>query len=436
MLLSLLSREALTTKLKDAIITFAPMWHGEDISLEYYLDELLDLLSDDEIPLDTDNLPAATPLEQKIIILRRQLNKILTLEYTEHFDKPFCDRIFDLQILLARAFPTNTKIDENTWEDPLHSDMHFNFTTSDLIAFSNGVILPTELAQQYYDNDTGYDQSGRPRDINNKVLSIRELKSLENQGIVIDLLRQPKTNWTSTIGTLAGNIIGMGLAIAGAFFFPPLPILYGTAFGLGFLAYAYNDNSLGDFKGFLAGYGIIFLFGGLLSVGFPPLLTLLVAKSVISAAAAATIGTFVKTVALPYLFPAITLAIGIAKSYLSNESLALSFYKIVDAFFHKIPVAICTWIADKVNKIYRSCVPTASQTTRQNQNVDAPTTAEAAQQGNSTTLIASMGITPAICTVAPIAAASSIADKSDPILTPTVENNVENGYQALRLSGG
>jgi hypothetical protein len=220
----MLSLTLANQELKDAIeqLTRHP-WANDQADTIDYIDHLLSILPFREQASAVTSVPQTTA--NKLSLLRHRLTYILDNEKSLRLDKTACDAIFNIQLALARAYPFNAEYEneeeeeeeqQEAWSDPFSSGK-LTRDMEDVVILSNTPALSKAMAEQRYDpnkgSSSGYDKHNHPKDMNNVLLSAREIKSLIKQGIAINV------NARKTSKTLGGSIgLFIGNCISGVFF--------------------------------------------------------------------------------------------------------------------------------------------------------------------------------------------------------------------------
>ncbi len=352
----MLSGTALQEQLSAKIHVFAGTETIGELTILDALNKLIELYPTYPEPpsiVDGVRVPAADPVpasydnteEQRLALLRRRLRNIMAAESPAI--KVLCDRAFELQMLLARGFPLN-HADIITLEDFEKDEA--------LIFLSSGTVISKASAENYFSKSHSRDNDGNYVDLNNTVLSSRELASLHAQQLKA-LSSYDEITPTSyySHGKLFGRRLAYAITIT-AFvcllwsgIFPPLlalPLCIITASAL----YASEDmesSSLMRMYGAAAG---VTIFAALITVLFPPLAGLLAAASLISTGAAAAAVSFVMTVGTATILPALMFGVAALRRIFSPE---LSFHDAlfkISNFPHVIITTVCVTLGGLIGK--------------------------------------------------------------------------------------
>jgi hypothetical protein len=307
----MLSREALDIELVDAIRYFSP----EEVVLTNLstvdlLEKLIRLLPD----IEPNPAYAVGVMQDRTVILRRLLRVILEKE--EEIDEApeqYCDKVFDLQLTLAKAFPISL-IDRVTQENV--------DTTAPLVFFSNGEVHLKTSAKAFYLQEGCYNSAGEYLDFNNSPMSKREIISLLKQGI--RFIEAPSS--AERVGKKIGRALGITAIICtyfGMAFFLTLPLLLITLLTGIFSAIAsyFSTTLLTTGRAFSVGLaaGVVVL--GVLSIAFPPIAGLLVTLGLIGSSTATSACAYFAATVLPMIIAPVLVGVTMITSYITRISI-------------------------------------------------------------------------------------------------------------------
>jgi hypothetical protein len=298
--------------------------------------------------------------EDKIEVLRNHLRNVLASESRRAVIKEFYDHVFDLQITLAHAFPVNQCGNESITDPITLEDIEYK--DLDPVMFSNGQVVPRAGVQAFYSTHGCYDKNQKLKDLNVSLISQREIESLKRQHITII----PPSSFIErfvgadyriivSYGTAIGALVGLIVSITALLIFmmacPLMPIIDLFSIAVGILSYL-NRGSGRPIHAFLAGAYAVYVFVGIASLAFPPLLGLLASMSIINSAGVVAATNLFQSIIIPYVVPAVMLAVGIITSYVKQIPLARAFGKILSNVF-ATPIYVCAYIGDGIDKAIR-----------------------------------------------------------------------------------
>jgi hypothetical protein len=353
----MLSGAALQNKLSNSIHVFATTEAIGELTTLDALNKLIELYPTYPDPA-RDNQGQALPNpapevyanteEKRLELLRRRLRNILAAETLA--TTLLCDKAFELQVLLARGFPVNNA-DIITLDEFQKNDK--------LIFLSSGTVFEKASAENFFNKALSRDGDGRYIDLNRDRLSDRELASLAEQGLerfsslIDEEIRSTYYGRGKKIGRILGSVIAISLfaflLVSSTVLFPPLltlPLCVIAACAL----FASSDSEPSNLmRMYGAGAGVA-IFAALVSLIFPPVMALFAASALISSSAAAAAVSFVGTVGVSFIMPALMIGAALARRILFPD---ITFY---DALFkitnfpHVVIKKVCSTIGGLIGK--------------------------------------------------------------------------------------
>jgi hypothetical protein len=130
-------------------------------------------------------------ISKRVDPLRSLLNVILKAEEKTHVISAKGDQAFAIQISLAKIFPFNMEIEPGKWVNPISLD-EIDCDTPDLLVMSQAPAITKEDARSFYKSYQAFDENNIPKDYRGYKLNQREMQSLIEQNIFLDLIMKEK----------------------------------------------------------------------------------------------------------------------------------------------------------------------------------------------------------------------------------------------------
>ena len=408
----MLTRDAANLELKKVVKKINPAGVYLDEDNDFYLDELLRVLPQYQTPVvQRQPLAPLNPAEisepeekaeenpappaeaeapltseeietnKKLTLLRDRLRNILASELSKRLSKSFCDEVFALQILLARISPVNksgpTKFLDVVEYDDIEGMYDENKSPDTLpVFFSDGTAMSRSSAQAYFGKLGCYNKERQLKDINNNVLSARDIKSIKDQHVTI--IPRPSSealyahNNDMTAGMILGYKIGIAVSITvwlmALFSVPALPVFSLAALLVGVVAAVYSGNNMNPLTGFVLGFGFVTFVGGLVNVVLTPVLAI---TSAFNLHAAIGIESLFNSLIIPYLVPALVLGAATVSSYTNNSPLARTILRWVTLAII-LPISACVRVGKWIENNFPRLFPGSAVPANDGNNVDNP----------------------------------------------------------------
>jgi hypothetical protein len=393
----MLNRQNANLELQNIIrlLKHDPDWNPAEETTLFYINTLIEILpysSAPQVNNDTDeNQTQAAPseidnIQKRLELLRRITFNLLENESLLDLPRSIFDNAFAIEIALARLFPSNNLLlvdDDNNpyvdevWEEPIH---YVPITRkSDVIIFSRTGAILKKTAEDYYSatSTSGFDDQGNPRDYNNYILSAREIKSINHQGVplakrsptqqrVIVALSENDASYGKFLGALFGKIMIIYMLVY-TVALSPLTLLMASVI-VGFVAAISTNNNENTARNFIAGMLSVIFTGGIL-MSFSVLgAAALFGKAMLTASTAVALITFILAVPIPILAPILVLGFTAYSAHVYDEPTSKVLFEGCRDLFWKYPTEMfgqlgketgvllqrfSRWITNHVQNLFR-----------------------------------------------------------------------------------